>query len=97
MSNTFSVIWSVRSKNKTDKILEYLRENWSEKEVIKYLSRLKNFESIVIRFPELFPVSETHPKKYHKAVISKHYSIIYRIDSKIIKVVTILDNREQNA
>ncbi len=97
MSNTYSVLWSIRSKNKTDKIIEYLRESWSEKEVIKYLNRLKNFETIVKKFPEIFPLSESHPKKYRKAVLSKHYSIIYRIDSKIIKVVTILDNREQNA
>ena len=96
MKSNYSVIWSRKSKEKTDQIIDYLSNEWSDREVFKYLNLLKNFEDVVSRFPKLFPKSITHPKSYRKAVISKHHSVIYRIDSKRIFVVTILDNREMN-
>ena len=96
MRNKYSVIWSQRSKDKTDQIIDYLTQEWTDKEVFNYLNLLKNFEEVVGRFPKLFPKSDSHPKGYRRAVISKHYSVIYRIESKEIFVVTIQDNRELN-
>ena len=96
MRNKYSIVWSKRSKNKTDQIIDYLTQEWTDKEVFNYLNLLRNFEEAVSRFPKLFPKSLSHPKNYRRAVISKHYSVIYRFEANKIFVVTIQDNREFN-
>ena len=97
MRNKYSIVWSKRSKDKTDQIIDYLTQEWTDKEVFNYLNLLKNFEEVVSRFPKLFPKSLSHPKSYRRAVISKHYSVIYRVEENKIFVVTIQDNREFNS
>ncbi|WP_192825122.1 hypothetical protein [Rufibacter sp. LB8] len=70
-----------------------MREEWSEKEVKKFIKRLQEFEKIVVLFPELYATSKGDLKR---AVLSKHNSVLYQIDDKkqLIRVITIFDNRQ---
>lgn len=78
-----------------DRIVIYLREKWTEKEVIKFVVQIKGFERIVVKFPEVYAESS---KKggLRRAVLSKHNSVIYKIDREktLIRVYTIFDNRQ---
>jgi plasmid stabilization system protein ParE len=89
------VIWSIESSEKIQSIKEYLLEEWTEDEFNAFLLKLRNFERLVVQYPNLYPVSSSEPS-LRKAVLSKHQSVIYKIDGKIIRIITILDHRQNN-
>lgn len=95
MGTEFDILWSKESKVQKDNIVLYLRKKWTEKEVSKFLVQIKEFERIVLKFPEMYAGSN---KKVglRRAVLSKHNSVIYKIDweRSLIRVYTIFDNRQ---
>ena len=95
MEKEFDILWSKESKFQFDRIVLYLRDKWTEKEVKKFASQIKNFERIVVKFPEIYAESK---KKVglRRAVLSKHNSVIYKVDwgKSLIRVYTIFDNRQ---
>jgi plasmid stabilization system protein ParE len=93
MRKRLEVIWSEESARKTDDIIEYLTNKFSEKEVNHFLDLLKTFEKSVSLFPELYPESNLK-RGYRRAVIAKQVSIIYSIDSSCVRVYTLFDNRQ---
>lgn len=95
MSNELHVSWSLESSKKVQSIKTYLLSKWDQREVDNFLSNIKRFENLVVRFPELYPASLKHPN-LRKAVITKQQSIIYEIDKNIIRIHTILDHRRKS-
>lgn len=95
MLDEYHVIWSIESSKKIQSIKGYILDEWNEKEVNNFLKKLKEFENIVVRFPKLYP-SSLKDTKLRKAVISKHQTVLYEMDNDIIRVHTILDNRQQS-
>ena len=93
MRNKIKVIWSGESSRRTDQIILFLSENWTEKEVLNFLIDLKTFEEIVSNFPEIYPESQTK-KGYRRAVINKQTSVLYSIENGLILVHTLYDNRQ---
>jgi plasmid stabilization system protein ParE len=95
MKAEWNVLWSKESKVQFDRIIGYLRENWTEKEVKNFILQIRNFERIVVNFPDIYPESGKKVE-YRKAVLSKHNSVIYKIDREksAIRVFTIFDNRQ---
>lgn len=55
MANKLDISYSNQAVLRTDQIIKYLLENWSEKEVKNFLDALEGFEEIVSRFPEIYP------------------------------------------
>jgi len=96
MRTNFVIRWSKESKFKFDRIILYLRREWTNKEVHKFIVNIRNFEHLVVKFPELYAESNKE-RGLRRAVLSKHNSVIYKIDKNksLIMVYTILDNREQ--
>lgn len=93
MPDNFEVRWSSESARRTDQIIKYLFENWTEREVKNFLLALEGFEEIVSRFPHIYPPSN-QKKGHHRAVIMKQISILYSLERNIIKVHTLFDNRQ---
>jgi len=93
MKAKFKVLWSKESKLQFDKVIAYLRDEWTEKEVDKFILILRTFEEVVSEFPELYAESKAGIRR---AILTKHHSVIYRIDKKdaLIRVYTIFDNRQ---
>ena len=95
MRAEFEILWSKESKLQFDRIILYLRKEWTEKEVKNFVGQIKNFERIVVKFPELY--AESNKKVgLRRAVLSKHNSVIYRVDweKSLKRVFTIFDNRQ---
>lgn len=93
MKAKFQILWSQEAKLQFTRIIDYLRAEWTEKEVKKFVSKLRNFEKIVVLFPEIYKKSKTDLRR---AVLTKHNSAIYKIDEEnhLIRVITIFDNRQ---
>ena len=93
MRSKLEVVWSLESAKRTDQVIEYLLQEWSEKEAINFLEILHRFEELVSNFPEIYPLSQKK-KGYRKAVILKQISIIYSVKRKTILIHTLIDNRQ---
>jgi plasmid stabilization system protein ParE len=93
MEKTYKVRWSYQSVRQTDAIVTYLKDNWTKKEILRFLRALKNFENLVSKYPEIYPESQ-FKAGFHKAVILKQVSIIYSFANDIIKIHIIFDNRQ---
>ena len=93
MKAKFKVLWSKESKLQFNRITAYIRIKWTEKEVDEFIYKLSNFEKLVRQFPEIYPTSKAGLRR---AVLTKHNSVIYRIDQKnlLIRVYTIFDTRQ---
>lgn len=88
------MIWSLESSKKVLSIVDFVLEEWGEKEAKSFLEHLKKFEKLVIEYPHLYPVSQVD-ENLRKAVITKFQSVIYKIDGDSIRVLTILDHRQK--
>jgi plasmid stabilization system protein ParE len=95
MGTKFEIVWSKESKLQFDKIIRYLKSEWTEREALKFTQELREFEKVVCLFPELFAESRKKPG-FRRAVLTKHNSVVYKIDRKkaLIRVYTIFDNRQ---
>lgn len=93
MANKLDIIYTNQAVLRTDQIINYLLENWSEREVKNFLDALMGFEEIVTRFPEIYPQSQSL-KGFRKAVVVKQISVIYSFHKNEIIVYTLFDNRQ---
>jgi plasmid stabilization system protein ParE len=93
MAKKYKLSWSAESDRRVAEIIVYTRKEWTEKEVGNFLDQLKKFETIVLRFPRIYPESQIK-KGYRKAIISKQNSIIYKVDKNVIRILTVFDNRQ---
>ena len=86
------VVLSKRAEKKLDKLIDYLRTEWSEKVKSDFVKKLDKSLKQVCEFPDLCQKSDIS-KGLHMLIVTKQTSVFYRYDDKQIKVVTIFDNR----
>lgn len=92
MADRYNVTWTREAKFQVDKILNYLEENWSEKEHKDFLDLLFHFEKTICLFPKSFKESRKF-KGCRLGFIHKHITAIYKLSHKSITILTIIDNR----
>lgn len=92
MKNIYRIIWSNEALENLKTIIEYLENNWTEKEIKKFAQLLDNRLSLLASNPYSFLVTN-HPKKLRKIVISKQLSIFYQPFENHVRVVSLFDNR----
>jgi len=76
-----------------ENILDYLEQNWTEREIDKFKRKLSHQLETICRFPFIFPQSE-HQKRLRKAVLDKHITVFYEIKYKNIFIAYIFGNRQ---
>ena len=92
MRNIYKIIWSDEALNNLKSIIEYLENNWTEREIKKFAQLLDKWLSLLASNPYSFPATN-HPKKLRKVVISKQTSIFYQPFENHVRIVSLFDNR----
>ncbi|MBK7105107.1 MAG: hypothetical protein IPH62_07475 [Ignavibacteriae bacterium] len=92
MLKHLEIVWSNSSLQNALSIKNYLRINFSEKEIDTFYLLLSAFENAVTLFPELYP-STSKNNEIRRAVLSRELSAFYRIKSKKNEVLALIDNR----
>ena len=94
MDYNYQISWSNLSLKDLDNILEYLQDEWSEKEVKLFKSLLSKKLGLISKYPKLFPSSKIRPS-IRRSVLSKQTSIFYNVDSdnQKIDIIRLFDNR----
>lgn len=71
------VIWSPQAIKSFSDIVDYLQNNWTEKEVINFIRQSNKSIEQISQNPKLFAESQKK-KNQHRAFIFKPVSLIYR-------------------
>ncbi len=70
------ILWTNRAKLSFNKIVKYLLDNWSEKEVSKFVGRTNEFLSALQRHPEMCRPSVKR-KNVCIALLNRQTQMIY--------------------
>jgi plasmid stabilization system protein ParE len=85
------VKWSNEARATYENVLQYLKENWTQTEIEKFVSKTNSILLIISYQPYLFKAS--HYKKVRKAVITKQNSLFYLVRESDIYLLSFWDNR----
>ena len=92
MPKPYSLKWTERSLINAQEISDWIFFKFSQKEKDNFFELLKDFEKIVVEFPDMYPESKLNPGIY-QAVVHKNLSIYYQFEEPLITIVAMRDNR----
>ena len=75
------ILWTDSAKLSFNQIVEYLKENWTEKEIEKFIKRTIEVLSTLERYPEMCRPSAKR-KNVRIALLNKHTQMIYHYKPK---------------
>ncbi len=92
----FKIIWTKQAIKGYAKIIDYLEENWSEKEIINFIKVTDQFFETLILHPEILQRSNNQ-KNLYRGPINRLTMLTYRIKrvNKQIELVNIRGTRQK--
>ena len=93
MTNGYKILWTDHALDELQKTIDFLEENWTEKELRNLAIKLEETITLISHNPDLFQVSESH-KELRRAVVLKHNTLYYRINLQQIEIVSFFSNRQ---
>ncbi len=90
-----TIVWSQKAGETFQRNIDYLKENWTQTEVDKFIARV--FQYLDILGAEPFIARRTYKtKNTYIGVIIPHISVVYRIKPRkgLLELVTFIDNRQ---
>lgn len=93
MVYNYKLFWSDEALKNLESILDYLNNQWTQREVDKFKKQLSKQLDLIINNPRLFPKSDYNPN-LRKAVLSKYTTIFYKISEKEIYLVYLFHNSQ---
>jgi len=90
------IIWSQRALDELDSITDYLFTHWGEEIASNYMKRIDTLISHILDIPRMYPESRVK-KGVRRCVISKHNTLYYMLMSDGVEIITVFDNRQDNA
>lgn len=89
------IVWTPRAIKTFDKRIAYLEKHWTEREIVKFTSRVNEYLAL-LQFQPLMYRKSTRLKHTHVGVIIKQVSLVYRIKPKSenIELIAFIDNRQ---
>lgn len=88
----YKIVWLPKAEKRFEQIINYLEQNWSDKEVEEFIKRTNAIISIISINPQAFRYSKS--KKIYEAVVTKHNLLLYRKKSGPIEPLTFFDVRQ---
>jgi len=93
MSN-FNIIWSPTAELEYLDILRYIMDNWSINDANNFDKIANDLINRISNNHKLCPKSEI--TNYRKCVITHQTSLIYRINSNCIEIISFISNYSQH-
>ena len=85
--------WSKRSNDEIEKLILYLRSNWSVEITNRVLDLIDHAAGRIQTSPEQFPLFSKR-KRAQRCVVSPQTSIFFRVDKDEIVIISVFDNRQ---
>jgi len=93
MKSGYKLFWSVTAIADLKNIIQYLEQNWTEKEINQFAIRLEKRLHIISSNPRLFPETSKR-KRVRKSVLTKHTVIYYFVSRNLITIARLFDPRQ---
>jgi plasmid stabilization system protein ParE len=93
MKSGYKVLWTDHAISELKDTIEYLEENWTERELRNFSAKLDHTIELISKTPEIFP-SSLEKNEIRKAVVEEHNNLYYRINENSIEVVSLFSNRK---
>ena len=90
MKNGYKVFWTQNALDELSETIEYLQNNFTEKELKKLAQKLEDTIEVISKSPTIYPKSDS--KKIYKAVILKFKTLYYRIKDNNIEILSFFSN-----
>ncbi len=91
MKSGFKIFWTEHALSELQQTLDYLEENWTERELRIFASKLEHTIEIISKSPEIFP-SSIERIEVRKAVVEEHNTLYYRVKNDRIEIVSLFSN-----
>ncbi|HIB49119.1 MAG TPA: type II toxin-antitoxin system RelE/ParE family toxin [Flavobacteriaceae bacterium] len=93
MTSGYKILWTEHALSELEETIEYLRENWTDKELSNFSRELDHTIELISKSPELFQVSKKK-KDVRRAVVAKLNNLYYRINKDSIEILSFFSNRQ---
>lgn len=94
MSKSYSIHWTQEAADSYIETLVFILEKWTIKEALHFETLTEELLANLSNNSKLCP--ELKMLKIRKCVISEQTSLVYRISSKSIEIITFIDNRSKH-
>lgn len=92
MVNGYSIFWTDHALSELAKTINYLEENWTERDIRNFASKLETTLQLISANPNIFPNSDT--KNLRRAIVAKHNTIYYRVNNNSIEIISLFSHRQ---
>ncbi|HRE11452.1 MAG TPA: type II toxin-antitoxin system RelE/ParE family toxin [Ignavibacteria bacterium] len=86
------VVFSSKAENDLALIIEYLKNEWSDKQIRDFNSILNEKLEVIVNYPKSYP-SVINNNNIRKCVLIKQISLFYLIKKESISVLRLFDTR----
>ena len=93
MTNGYKIFWTDFALSELEKTIEYLEENWSERELRNLALEIEETLTLLSHNPNLFQVSDIK-KEIRRVVVAKHNTLYYRVKNNTIEILSFFSNRQ---
>lgn len=89
------IIWTPQAEKTHDEVVDYLNNEWSEKEIVHFIERSNNIIQHISHYPLAY--RSAGKEDVREAVITKHNLLLYRISGRKIYLLYFWDTRKNPA
>ena len=93
MKNGYKILWTDFALKELENTIEYLEENWTEKELQNLALNIEETLKLISQNPELFQGSEIK-KEIRRAIILSHNTMYFRVKNNQIEIISFFSNRQ---
>ena len=93
MKSGYKILWTNHALSELENTIEYLKENWTERELKNFSKELDYTIELISKKPELFQVSNKN-KNVRRAVVAKFNNLYYRLNKETVEILSFFSNRQ---
>lgn len=86
------VEWTEEAQRQLDGVIEYLEQNWTDREINNFFKKLERDLVIISKKPETFRLSQRLPGS-RECQITSHTTVFYVFDHQILTVLLLWSNK----
>ena len=93
MKNGYKILWTAFALKELEKTIEYLEENWTEKELRTLAESIEEKLALISQNPNLFQASD-NKKNIRRVVIQTYNTLYYIFENEQIEIISFFSNRQ---
>ena len=85
--------WTFEAEETFERVIAYLEQEWSEKEIIRFVRSTEKILQLISHYPEIFRRSGKQ-KNVHEALVTRHNLLLNKVYPRHIDLLVFWDTRQ---